>query len=123
MDEFEAREKAYHEADERALEGEEHDDIIDVELSKLLDSLLDEDELEDDEAYDQAYGVVIDVIGELVDNEKVEEIPPEDADEAVKKKWIEEFLPIIQTELKTALEDESEGEDEDSEDMEDDSEE
>jgi hypothetical protein len=84
----------------------EETDIIDIELSKLLESLLEVDEVDDDVAFNEAEDVLYDVIGDLEDKEVIAEIPDENAEEEEKKAWLEVSLPIIEQALEAALNEE-----------------
>ena len=73
----------------------ENDDVIDIEIQKLITAP------EDDEALALVeLQVVSALIDGLIDDEVIEDIPDYEAEESEKKAWIEKFMPIIREKLR-----------------------
>lgn len=89
-------------------------DIIDVELSKRLDSLLEVEESDDEDAFNEAEDILYSVIGDLVDEGTIPEIPEPEVPEDEKKEWLELYLPIIDQAIEAELESVGPDEDDDS---------
>jgi hypothetical protein len=67
----------------------------------LVDKIAGEDPT-DDELEDLS-DLIFDVIEDLVNDEKIEEMPTEEASDEEKQKWLDDSLPKIGTELEKAL--------------------
>lgn len=79
------------------------EDSIDKAMSEVIDELT---KSSDDSDLDTATDLLFDVIGDLVDDEKITELPSEDASEEEKAKWLEAHLATVKEELTKAWNDE-----------------
>jgi len=86
-------------------EEEEKPDVIDEALFDMLEELIavDDDDEEFEDRLDGASSIMFQVIGELVDEEEILEVPDDGETDGAKKKWIDESLPIIKERLENVL--------------------
>lgn len=76
---------------------DEEQDLIDIELEKLIDEFSDED---DDGTVILDLDIITLTINQMIDDEEIDDIPMlEDSDE-LKKEWIERSIPLIREKLK-----------------------
>lgn len=76
---------------------DEEQDIIDVELEKLIDEFSEED---DDGSVILDLDIITLTINQMIDDEEIEDVPTQEDSEEEKKEWIEKSIPLIREKLK-----------------------
>lgn len=85
-------------------ETEEKDqDEIDLAISEFVDKLVPSD---DDEEWEAVSDLVFDVVSDLVDDGKIQDIPAEDATPEEKQSWLSDSFPQIEASVKEAMDNE-----------------
>jgi hypothetical protein len=81
-------------------EQDQDQDEIDLAISELVDKLAPG---EDDEEWEVVSDLLFDTIGELVDDEKIQDVPAENASAEEKQSWITDSLPHLEAALKEKM--------------------